>query len=255
MIPDVLTSQLRDEDAGVPVGELVMRIATHHAVRSHGFGSHLLDRIEREFADDVDWIGTGFGATPGLLGFWQANDFSTVHLSTTRNDASGEYSAVMLRPTSEAGRALADRHAQWFTRRLPSVLTDALSDADADVVRAALRSVDATPELDISDDEWRLLAGMPSGAGIFDTAPRPLRRLAVRYLADAPDIAAEDRLSIRQERLLVRKALQAEAWPSVADALGFHSTAECMRALGEATRPLVSRYGSPKVGDELERLE
>ncbi|QLH79251.1 tRNA(Met) cytidine acetyltransferase [Halosimplex rubrum] len=254
MIPDVLTSQLRDERAGIPEGLRVLRIATHHAVRSRGLGSRLLSAIREEVADDVDWLGTGYGATPELLQFWRANGFSTVHLSTTRNDASGEYSAVMLAPTSDAGRELAERHSRWFVDRVAAMLSDPLDDVDPDVVRAALRSVDATPELGLSEWEWRLLAGMTGGAGIFDTSPRPLRRLTVRYLTEAgpPD---DEPLTSRQERLLVRKALQGHPWGAVAAELNFHSHGQCMRALGEATRPLVSRFGGPKVGAELERLK
>ncbi|WP_436906653.1 tRNA(Met) cytidine acetyltransferase TmcA [Halosimplex marinum] len=263
MIPDVLTSQLRDEDAGVPEGLRVLRIATHHAVRSRGLGSRLLAEIRGEFADDVDWLGTGYGATPELLTFWRANGFSTVHLSTTRNDASGEYSAVMLDPTSDAGRELADRHSRWFVDRVGAMLSDPLDDMDPDVVRAALRSADATPDLDLSEWEWRLLAGTVGGAGIFDTSPRPLRRLTVRYLTDADppddDPPGDDPsgalLDPRQERLLVRKALQGHPWGAVADELDFHSHGQCMRALGEATRPLLSHLGGPKVAAELERFE
>ncbi|MEF8851109.1 MAG: tRNA(Met) cytidine acetyltransferase TmcA [Haloarculaceae archaeon] len=259
MVPDVLTSQLRDEDAGVPVGQRVLRVATHPAARSRGFGSRLLDEVAAEFRDDVDWLGTGFGATPGLVRFWRANGYHAVHLSTSRNDASGEYSAVMLRPTSEAGRGLATRHARWFCRRLPSVLSDPLSDADPDVVRETLASVDATPPLDLADAEWRHLAGLPHGASVFDTAPRPLRRLTLRYLVDdcttTGAVEATPALTPRQERLLVRKALQGESWGSVTSALGFAARSECMRALGEAVRPLLSRYGSTLVGDELERFE
>ncbi|PSQ03329.1 tRNA(Met) cytidine acetyltransferase [Halobacteriales archaeon QS_4_69_31] len=267
MVPDVLTSQLRDEAAGRTVGQRVLRIATHHTARSRGLGSLLLDRVESEFGPGVDWLGTGFGATPALVRFWRENGFAAVHLSTTRNDASGEYSAVMLRPTSEAGRALADRHAEWFCRRVPGTLTDALRDADPDVVRETLAAVDATPRLDLSDAEWRLLAGLPSGASVFDTAPRPLGRLGFRYLVERPTLngsggtgggdggerADSSALTDRQERLLVRKALQAEPWPSVAAALDFHSTGECMRALGAATRPLLSRFAPPTV--DLERFE
>jgi len=54
LVPDLLTSQLRDPDAGVPVGLRIMRIATHHAVRSTGFGSALLDAIETEFDPNGD---------------------------------------------------------------------------------------------------------------------------------------------------------------------------------------------------------
>jgi tRNA(Met) cytidine acetyltransferase len=253
---------LRDEGAGVPVGQRVLRIATHPAARSRGFGSRLLREVETEFGDEVDWLGTGFGATPGLVRFWRANGFHTVHLSTSRNDASGEYSAVMLRPTSDAGADLADRHARWFCRRIPSVLSDPLSDADPDVVRETLAGVDATPDLDLVDEEWRHLAGLPHGASVFDTAPRPLRRLALRYLVDAggrlagdATEGAEPPLDPREERLLVRKALQGSAWSEVTTELAFDARSECMRALGRAVRPLLSRYGSALVRDELERYE
>jgi len=300
MIPDVLTCQLRDEDAGVAVGYRVLRIATHHAVRSRGLGSRLLSSIRTEFAGEVDWLGTGYGATPGLLRFWRANGFATVHLSTTRNEASGEYSAVMLAPTSDDGDDLADRHADWFVERIPGVLSDPLDDIDADVVRETLRSVDATPDLDLSPWEWRLLVGLCGGASIFDTAPRPLRRLTVRYLVDAggesvtdaaddesvadaadgesvadaaddesvadvadgesvadaaTDDAAPRPLTDREERLLVRKALQGESWESVAAALDYPSRAEAMRALGRTVPPLVGRYGDANASAELERFE
>ena len=254
MIPDVLTSQLRDEAAAVPEGLRVLRIATHHAVRSRGLGSALLSKVRAEFADDVDWLGTGYGATPELLRFWRRNGYATVHLSTTRNEASGEYSAVMLDPTSDAGRALADRHGRWFVDRIAAMLSDPLDDVDPDVVRTALRSVDATPALDLSEWEWRLLVGMTAGAGIFDTSPRPLRRLTVRALVDAGN-DPEARLEVDEERLLVRKALQGHSWEDVTEALEFHSVGQCKRALGEAIRPLLSRYGDDYVEAELERFE
>jgi hypothetical protein len=41
----------------------------------------------------------------------------------------------------------------------------------------------------------------------------------------------------------------------VTDALGFDARSECMRALGGAVRPLLSRYGGPIVTDELDRFE
>ena len=125
LIPDLLTSQLRDPEAGVPTGYRVVRIVTHHAARSEGFGSRLLEEIETEFGspstgnapDDVDYLGVSYGATPQLLRFWAANGYRTVHLSTTRNDSSGEHSAVMLRPLSAAGGELTERHSEWFYGR------------------------------------------------------------------------------------------------------------------------------------------
>lgn len=240
MIPDVLTSQLRDDSAGGPVGHRVMRIATHHAVRSRGLASQLLSRIREEFSVRADWLGVGFGATPRLVSFWAENGFRTVHLATSRNETSGEHSAVMLDPTSPAGEELHDRHAAWLTRRVPSTLADSLSGLDPDVVRATLGAIDTTPAVDLSRFEWRVAAGIPAGLAIFDTAPRPVRKLAVRHLVAPADPEA---LSADRERLLVLKALQARPWDVVTERLGFQASAECMRELGDAVGVLVSLYG------------
>jgi len=260
MLPDVLTSQLRDPEAAVPVGLRVMRIATHHAVRSRGFGSRLLSEIEAEFdtggerpadgrfdADAVDYLGVGYGATPELLDFWSASGYRTVHLSTTRNDESGEYSALMIRPLSPAGRGLAERHGEWFRRRIAGVLADALDDADPDVVRAALSAAEGTVPLSLTDAEWRVVAGAAYGPGLYDVAPRPFRRLALRALVDG---ALED---ADTERLLVRKVLQARPWSETVAELGYVSERQCMRALGEAYRPLVDRYGTDVAREEADR--
>ncbi|MGQ3413293.1 tRNA(Met) cytidine acetyltransferase TmcA [Natrinema sp. LN54] len=252
MLPDVLTSQLRDEAAGEPAGLRVVRIATHHAARSRGLGSRLLEHIGEEFATEsdaadesgaIDWLGTGFGATPGLLAFWRENGYRTVFVSTTRNDASGEYSALMLAPTSDAGRALHDRHADRFVRRFAALCSDPLDDLEPDVARAALRSVDADagPPLALADHEWDLVASAAYGPGLFAVDPGPFRDLVVRYLVDDPDGID---LTDREERLLVRRVLQGRDVEAVADRLGYHSTSQCMRALGDAFRPLVDLYGT-----------
>jgi tRNA(Met) cytidine acetyltransferase len=251
MLPDVLTSQLRDEAAGDPVGYRVMRIATHHAARSRGLGSTLLGEVRAELGGRADWLGVGYGATPDLLAFWRENGFGTVHLSTSRNETSGEHSAVMLDGLSPAGETLHDRHAAWLCRRVPSMLADPLSGLAPDVVRAALRATDASPSLDLSAFEWRIVAGLSGGAAIFDTAPRAVRRLAVRHLVAPAD---PDALSSRQERLLVGKALQARPWQEVAGDLGFQASSECMRALGETADVLVGLYGPEWIRDERGRF-
>ncbi|QLC34224.1 tRNA(Met) cytidine acetyltransferase [Halarchaeum sp. CBA1220] len=254
MLPDVLTSQLRDEAAAAPVGHRVVRIATHHAARSRGLGSALLDGVREEFRE-ADWLGVGYGATPQLLSFWARNGFSTVHLSTTRNDTSGEYSAVMLDPLSERGAALAARHESWFAERIAGVLADSLTDLDADVARAALAACDATPEPDLSDDRWRVVAGSAYGSAMYSVDPEPFRRLAVCALVrdDAPALAAEERDAVRRERLLVLKLLQCRPWDDVADELGYHSTGQAMRAFGDALRPLCDAWGGDAAERERER--
>ncbi len=254
MLPDVFTSQLRDEDAGVPVGYRVVRIATHHAARSRGLGSELLARIRAEFDGDADYLGVGYGATPELLDFWAANGYRTVHLSTTRNDASGEHSALMMAPLSSTGEALARRHARWLRGRIPHLLTDQLRDADPDVVRGALAACDPGDPPDLTDREWRIVVGVATGPGQYATAPGPFRRLAIAALTGTPPedggddsgTPTGDALTPREERLLVRKVLQGHPADDVAAELGYASERTCLRALGSAYAALVARYGDDR---------
>jgi tRNA(Met) cytidine acetyltransferase len=279
MIPDLLGSQLRDPEATRPVGYRVVRIATHDAVRRSGFGSRLLSAIEDDLATGADrpgftpadYLGSGFGATPGVVDFWRRNGYRSVHLSTTRNDTSGEHSAVLLRPVTDAGRALVARHESGFRDRMPGVLSDTLRTLEPDVVRATLRACEADPEplIRFTDYEWRLIVGTGTGPTAYGTAPAPFRRLAVAWFlatqappaeranggAGSDDADEGVTLGERAERLLVRKVLQGRAWDDVAETLGFVSTGECMRTLGETVRKLVDRFGGERAARERARYD
>ena len=255
LIPDVLTSQLRDEQAGETAGLRVMRLATHSAVRSRGLGSALLTTLFETYTES-DWFGVGYGATPDLLRFWRTSGFETVHLSTTQNQRSGEHSAIMLRPTSVAGTALLDRHRTWFLQRLPDMLADALRAVDPDVVREACRSVSqttattSTQEFDLTEWEWRHAAAVAAGPGIFEMAPRPIRTLTMHALLDE----SGPELSPTQEHLLVMRVLQLRPREEVASELGYHSASTCMRELGTVVGTLLDAYGPELVERERERF-
>ncbi|OYR59175.1 tRNA(Met) cytidine acetyltransferase TmcA [Halorubrum halodurans] len=251
MVPDVLTSQLRDEAAAEPRGIRTVRIAVHHALRGRGLGSRLLDRLHDEFATDVDYFSVGFGATPRLLRFWRRAGYRSVHLSTTRNDASGEHSAVMLRPVGDAGQALLDRHAGALRDRERDALSDAHRDVDADVVRGVLAACPAAAAVDLTPHEWRAVVAASFGPGMYDVAPGAFRDLAIAtLLGETDDVDLDD----REERLLVRKVLQGRPWGAVAEELEYVSTAACMRALGSAAEPLVERYGGDLALAERDRF-
>ncbi len=287
MLPDVLTSQLRDEDAAVSVGYRVVRIATHHAVRDRGLGSLLLDAIQADVRPDesgtagdtrsatlagtvdperrldtVDWLGVGYGATPELLRFWAANGYSTVHFSTTRNQTSGEYSAIMLKSVTEDGAAVLDRHGRQFRDRVAGLLSDPVRDADPDVVRALLRTILAPPDLQLSEYEQRVATGAAYGPGLSDVAPGVFRDLALAgfLAAPLPGLTTTDSttgplatIDARERRLLVRKCLQAHRWSSVADELGYVSRSDCLRTFGQTMQPLVDAFCGAVAREDRER--
>lgn len=274
LLPDLLTSQLRDPAAGEPVGYRVVRIATHQSRRGEGFASRLLDEIHRSLAAPTDgpreptpsgadrlpraaYLGTAFGATPGLVAFWHQNGYRTVHLSTTRGDASGEYSAVMVRPATAAGERLATRHGRRFRDRIGGVLLDSLADAEPDTVRAVLAACGASvdPLVELSDADWQAVVAAAYGPGLFDPNPTPFRRLGLAWLVAADPAEGDGQLSERAERLVVRRVLQANSWEAVAEAEGYDSAGVCRRALGRAYQPIVERFGGAVAARERQRYE
>ena len=262
MVPDLLTSQLRDETAAEPVGLRIVRIAVHHACRGRGLGTHLLERVHAAFRDEVAYFAVGFGATPRLLRFWRRAGYRSVHLSTTRNDASGEYSAVMLRPAGDSGETLCERHARALARRERDALSGSHRNADVDVVRGVLAGCPVEWPIELTDDAWRAVVAAAVGPGRYEVAPGAVRDLAyAALLGDEPadettagSTASEASLTAAQERLLVRVVLQAHDWSGVAAELGYGSTRTCMRALGTALEPLIERYGTDVADEEYDRF-
>lgn len=228
MIPDLLTSQLRDPDGAASTGVRVVRIAVHGSLRGRGLGSHLLDQIHDESAD-ADWVGTGYGATPRLIRFWRRNGYQTVHLSTTRNDTSGEHSAIMLHPISNRGKTLTTRHTTAFRDRVRESLSDSLREVDPEIVRNALSACGAQPELSISARGWRSVVAASYGPGAYEADPGPFRDLAMAALLTDTDLTATE------ERLLIGKLLQGKLWNVVATNLEFESIGRASVRLGQHT--------------------
>ncbi|MFB6162235.1 MAG: tRNA(Met) cytidine acetyltransferase TmcA [Halococcoides sp.] len=248
MIPDVLSSQLRDPAAGQPTGWRIMRIATHPAVRRRGLGSTLLERIRDEAA--VDWVGAGFGATPGLLAFWNRAGFDIVHCSLTRNASSGEHSAIVIDGLTSAGDALCERHTRWFARRIGGMLADPLDDLDPDLAVAVLAGCPESPDPGLSNQEWRVVAGAGSGQGLYDIAPRAFRRLVLAHLLDG---APDDTLDADDRRLLVAKALQDRSWPTIVDMIDVSARSNAMRRFGAVVDRIIDRHAPEWVLDTRDR--
>lgn len=207
MIPDLLTTQLRDREAGASTGVRVLRIATHDAARSRGLGTYLLASIHTEFGDEVDWFGAGFGATPRLVGFWRDAGYRPVHLGTSRNPRSGEHSAVLMRAASSDGTKLLDRHERRLVERLPGQLPDALRRVEPELIVTIAEACTAEVDVDVPTWMWAAVEAAERGPGQVAIAPEAFNRLALAGLV----AGAGDDLTTDERSLVVRRLLQ--SWP------------------------------------------
>ena len=48
--------------------------------------------------EPLHYVGTSFGLTQDLYGFWRKNDYLPVYLRQTPSDVTGEHTVIMLRP-------------------------------------------------------------------------------------------------------------------------------------------------------------
>lgn len=240
VIPDLLTSQLRDKSAGSNWGLRIVRIATHSDHRQEGLGSYLLRSIREEFSNRKDWLGTSFSATADLVSFWEANGYGSVHLSIRRNQTTGSHSVIMLQGVSENGRKLCSRHSNWFAQRLLGLVTGAYRTIDPDVLIEVIRSIDTAFEYELSSREQTYLSGSVSGPGTYDHNPLPFRKLGLNYFltTDSP------RLDPELERFIILRLLQDKPWDQTPEFSRYQSEREYHQQIPEILDSLLPKEES-----------
>ena len=231
LLPETLTAHVGLRDAASLRCARVVRIAIHPAVRGRGLGTRLLNAVAADAeATGLDYVGSSFGATGGLLRFWTRAELWPVRLGVTRGTTSGAHSAVVLRGLSDAGRTLEARARRRFARHFPHQLTDALRQLEPAVVVALLRA-SLIPEATLDEDDRADVTAFAQGHRVYDVCSAPVFDLVLGALANR-DVAGAD--------VLVAKVLQARSWAEVAEALTLPGHAGVARALREAVAPLVA---------------
>jgi tRNA(Met) cytidine acetyltransferase len=101
-IPQSLLTQCGVEQAFDYHYLRVMRIAVHPKLQHQGIGSLFLSEITI-FAKTqmADFLASSFGATKSLLSFWLTADFKLGRIGFSKDKASGEQSALVLKSLSE----------------------------------------------------------------------------------------------------------------------------------------------------------
>ncbi|MDK9586415.1 tRNA(Met) cytidine acetyltransferase TmcA [Lelliottia wanjuensis] len=141
--------------AATLIGRRVTRVAVHPSRQREGIGQALI--ADASHHAQQDYVSVSFGYTDELWRFWQRCGFVLVRIGSHREASSGCYTAMALRPVSEAGQALCvqEHHRlcrdariieQWNGEKIP---------------------VEERWETTLNDDDWLELGG-------FAFAHRPL---------------------------------------------------------------------------------
>ncbi len=217
----------------------IIRIAVHPAAQGMGIGSTLVRHVVSEARrDGVDYAGSSFGATPGLLTFWRKQGWLPVRLGIQRGSSSGEHSALLLQALSDKGAALVNQARERFLFQFPHQLGDRLQDLEADLVVALMQVDDQLPpplsERDLDDlkafaFERRQLEDVIASVWTL-ACPALANRLAMQQLDE------------RQQAVLVARVLQRRSWQEVAAGSALTGRKQALALLRETIGQLLRNY-------------
>jgi tRNA(Met) cytidine acetyltransferase len=209
--------------AATLVGRRVTRIAVHPARQRQGMGQALIDGASQPAQQD--YLSVSFGYTEELWRFWQRCGFVLVRIGSHREASSGCFTAMALRPISEAGQALCAQEHQRLCR-------------DARVIaqwNGVMIPVDDRWETNLNDDDWLELSGFAFAHRPLSTSAAALTRLLLavalplKALRGRLEEGKEDAQLCAELALHGRKALLARQRTETAQALDWLDNSRCQQ--------------------------
>lgn len=200
----------------------VTRVAVHPHRQREGIGRGLIAIAGQA---DKDYLSVSFGFTDELWHFWQQCGFVLVRMGSHREASSGCYTAMALRPLSEAGRALCTAEhlrlcrdarviSRWNNEKIP---------------------VEDRWETTLNSDDWLELAGFAFAHRPFSVSVAALTRLLLAVDMPLPALRGKIDGQLDDIRLSAglalsgRKALLARLRSEAAQALEYLDPPRCQQ--------------------------
>jgi tRNA(Met) cytidine acetyltransferase len=133
----------------------VVRIAVNPYCQGANVGTQLLNHIEKDLVNKVDYIGASFGAEVKLLNFWQRQAYRTVKIGLKQDKASGEHSCIVLKKmTSNADIKHLTNH---FTQLLFCELARSMTHLPSELVFEIITNLPLEGRSNTLNDETKRL--------------------------------------------------------------------------------------------------
>ncbi|MEM1782578.1 MAG: GNAT family N-acetyltransferase [Nanopusillaceae archaeon] len=219
IIPDVIAKHFREKEFPKLKGIRIVRIATHPSLQGKGLGSIALEKLTNWAKEkNYDWIGTSFGVTYDLLNFWLKNGFIVIHLSPEKNKASGEYSAIVVKPLNRKTEEVVKKLNYEFRWRLINQITDVYFDLEPKIIRKLLETpFNIRPHFDIllTEVQKEKARAYFKGPMTYEAAADLIRLLFLYYLMSGDK--EKPKLEDLDLEILISKILLAWSFRKISD--------------------------------------
>jgi tRNA(Met) cytidine acetyltransferase len=151
LVPQSLLAHEGHSNAGDFSYWRVSRIATQTNCRRMSIASQLLDHIEQAArVAGIDFLCASFAATEDTVQFWQKNDFICVRLGTAKDQASGCYSVMVVKPLNTNAQ---ENALTWHQNYLDNLAINLPRDF-SDITEALARKLNEShPDVDLCTEK------------------------------------------------------------------------------------------------------
>ena len=148
----------------------IMRIAVHPQLQQQGIGSYFLEQIQLLATKQaVDFVGTSFGVNPTLLSFWLKAGFSTSRIGFTKDKASGEHSALLIRAINAKARLQQQKLKQEFYRSFDYLLLEEYQTLSTPLVRLLLSQQEKKYLVELSEIDIANVQAFSTGERLYSS--------------------------------------------------------------------------------------
>jgi tRNA(Met) cytidine acetyltransferase len=185
----------------------IMRIAVIPELQGEGIGSFLLQQLaiyaEQE---NIDFIGSSFAINKQLWLFWQKQHYSITRLGFTKDQASGEHSALILKGMNKLAKVHEKQLQSEFYRQFSYLLTDEYSQLDSMLVTEILASQPRVVASVLTKADWQTVKAFATGARQYSQSVFALHLWLIEHCANCEYLTRDIYLLI--SRILQKKSIE-----------------------------------------------
>ncbi|WP_455223554.1 tRNA(Met) cytidine acetyltransferase TmcA [Kaarinaea lacus] len=238
LLPQTLESFAGIQHASQARYARIVRIAVHPDCRRQGIGQRLLQAIDADASQQqVDIIGSTFGASSELLSFWQCAGYSPVHVGLKHNTSTGTNAITYLKPVSVQGGDIYQAAMYRFASRLTFQLGEAYQDLSCDIVAEIFKQIAGKTKLQLIKAEWDDITSFATASRGYEINALSIYKL-IAYLFETGQI--DNVCNIDEQCLLIKKVLQRQPWQTLIVDMNLKGRKEATRYLRQTLAKIIN---------------
>lgn len=215
----------------------VMRIAVHPQLQQQGIGSYFLGKIAAfSKVQGSDFLASSFGATSSLLSFWLNNEFQLARIGFTRDKASSEQSAMVLKNLTTKGKQLLNVVNDEFYRSFDYLLTEQYKHLSAEMILVIYQNCPQKRCVDLSERDIANIKGFAQGYRQYSSCVFSLHLWLKHQLIN---LNYADALNLL---VLITRIMQKHSIVDVCDKYGFTGKKDLEKYLRAQVSTFMSNY-------------